>query len=43
MILQAGGAVPQSSLELILAASPETKVVLAITGIFSLVSWFIIV
>jgi biopolymer transport protein TolQ len=43
VIQQAGGAVPQSSLELILAASPETKVVLVITGIFSLVSWFIII
>lgn len=43
MILQAGGAVPQSPMELILAASPETKIVLLITGIFSLVSWFIIV
>ena len=43
MIQQAGGAVPQSPLELILSASPETKVVLVITGIFSLVSWFIII
>jgi biopolymer transport protein TolQ len=43
VILQAGGAVPQSPLELILAASPETKVVLVITATFSLVSWFIIV
>ncbi|HJR16525.1 MAG TPA: hypothetical protein VJ808_06705, partial [Gemmatimonadales bacterium] len=43
MILQAGGATPQSSLELVLAASPETKVVLAILTVFSLVSWFIII
>ena len=43
MIQQAGGAVPQSCLELILSASPETKIVLLITGIFSLVSWFIII
>lgn len=43
MIQQPGGAVPQSSLELILSASPETKIVLLITGIFSLVSWFIII
>jgi biopolymer transport protein TolQ len=43
VIQQAGGAVPQSSLELILSASPETKIVLLITGIFSLVSWFIII
>ncbi|MFL5401650.1 MAG: MotA/TolQ/ExbB proton channel family protein [Gemmatimonadales bacterium] len=40
---QTGGAVPQSPLELVLSASPETKVVLVITGIFSLVSWFIII
>jgi biopolymer transport protein TolQ len=43
VIQQAGGAVPQSSLELVLSASPETKVVLVITGVFSLVSWFIII
>jgi biopolymer transport protein TolQ len=43
VIQQAGGAVPQSPLELVLSASPETKVVLVITGIFSLVSWFIII
>jgi biopolymer transport protein TolQ len=43
VILQAGGAVPQSPLELILAASPEVKIVLVVTGTFSLVSWFIII
>ncbi len=43
MIQQTGGAIPQSSLELILAASPETKIVLVITGLFSLISWFIII
>jgi biopolymer transport protein TolQ len=43
VIQQAGGAVPQSPLELVLSASPETKVVLVITAIFSLVSWFIII
>lgn len=43
MIQQGGGAVPQSPLELVLSASPETKVVLVITGVFSLVSWFIII
>jgi biopolymer transport protein TolQ len=42
-VIQQGGAVPQSSFELILSASPETKIVLLITGIFSLVSWFIII
>jgi biopolymer transport protein TolQ len=43
VILQAGGAIPQSSMELVLSASPETKVVLAILTVFSLVSWFIII
>ena len=43
MIQQPGGAVPQSSLELVLAASPEVKIVLLITGLFSLISWFIII
>ena len=43
MILQAGGAVPGSAVELVLTASTETKVVLVITAVFSLVSWFIIV
>jgi biopolymer transport protein TolQ len=43
VIQQGGGAVPQSPLELVLSASPETKVVLVITGVFSLVSWFIII
>ena len=43
MIQQTGGATPQSSLELVLSASPETKIVLVILTIFSLVSWFIII
>jgi biopolymer transport protein TolQ len=43
LIQQPGGAVPQSPLELVLSASPETKVVLTITAVFSLVSWFIII
>ncbi len=43
MMQQAGGAVPQSSIDLILSASPETKAVLVVTAIFSLVSWFIII
>lgn len=43
MIQQSGGAVPQSSLELVLSASPETKIVLVIIATFSLVSWFIII
>ncbi|MFL5491469.1 MAG: MotA/TolQ/ExbB proton channel family protein [Gemmatimonadales bacterium] len=43
MIQQSGGAVPQSPLELILVSSPETKIVLLVTALFSLVSWFIII
>jgi biopolymer transport protein TolQ len=43
VIQQSGGAIPQSSLELILASSPETKIVLVVTSLFSLVSWFIII
>ena len=43
VILQAGGAVPRSAVELVLTASAETKIVLVITAVFSLVSWFIIV
>ena len=40
---QSGGAVPQSPLELVLSSSPETKIVLLVTALFSLVSWFIII
>jgi biopolymer transport protein TolQ len=43
VIQQAGGAIPQSSLELVLSSSPETKIVLVVLAIFSLVSWFIII
>ncbi len=43
MILQAGGAIPRTPIELVLTASLETKIVLIITMVFSLVSWFIIV
>ena len=43
MILQAGGAVPRTPMELVLTASLETKIVLAVTVIFSLISWFIII
>jgi len=42
MLLQVGGAVPSSSLELLQQAGGETKIVLAITALFSIVSWFII-
>jgi len=41
LILQ-GGAVPTSSWELVATASPETKFVLAVLVVFSLVSWFLI-
>jgi len=43
VILQTGGAVPSPAVELVLTASLETKIVLAIITIFSLVSWFIII
>ncbi len=43
MIQQSGGAVPQSPLDLVLVSSPETKIVLLVTALFSLVSWFIII
>ncbi|HEX2611528.1 MAG TPA: MotA/TolQ/ExbB proton channel family protein [Gemmatimonadales bacterium] len=42
-MIQQSGAVPQSSLDLVLSSSPETKVVLLVTALFSLVSWFIII
>jgi biopolymer transport protein TolQ len=42
-MLQAGGAIPRTPIELVLTASLETKIVLAITVVFSLVSWFIII
>jgi len=42
-LIQVGGAVPSSWWELVLTSTVETKAVLAITAVFSLVSWFIIV
>jgi biopolymer transport protein TolQ len=42
-MLQGASPIPRSALDLVLIASPETKVVLAITAVFSLISWFIIV
>jgi biopolymer transport protein TolQ len=42
-MLQIGGAIPSSSMELILASSTETKIVLAVIMVFSLLSWFIII
>lgn len=43
MMLQVGGALPTTPLELLLISSVETKVVLAILLVFSLIAWFIIV
>ena len=43
MLLQVGSGVPSSSWDLVVSSSPETKVVLAITLVFSLLSWFVIV
>ena len=43
MILQIGGAVPTSPWELVLASSVETKIVLVVIALFSLLSWFIII
>ena len=43
MILQLGGALPRSSLDLVLHSGTETIVVLLVTAAFSLISWFIIV
>ncbi len=42
MLLQVGGAVPGSAFELLQHMSTETLVVLTITGLFSIASWFII-
>jgi biopolymer transport protein TolQ len=42
-MLQGATPTPHSMLDLVSIASPETKVVLAITGVFSLISWFIII
>jgi len=43
MMLQVGGALPTTPLELLLISSVETKVVLAILLVFSIIAWFIIV
>ena len=42
-MIQAGRAVPTSPWELVATSSTETKVVLAILVVFSLVSWFLII
>ncbi len=41
-MLQAAGFTPSSSWELVQQSSPETKIVLVIIAIFSLLSWFVI-
>ncbi|MFN8574611.1 MAG: MotA/TolQ/ExbB proton channel family protein [Gemmatimonadaceae bacterium] len=41
MLAQVGAAVPQTPLELVLSATPITKVVLALLAILSLISWTI--
>ena len=42
MMLQIGGALPTSAWELVKTSSVETKVVLLVIAVFSIVSWFII-
>lgn len=42
MILQVGGAIPQTALDLVLTSTPATKAVLIVTAVLSVVSWFII-
>ena len=42
MILQVGGAVPTTELELIASSSFATKIVLAVLATFSAISWFLI-
>ncbi|HEU4569507.1 MAG TPA: MotA/TolQ/ExbB proton channel family protein [Gemmatimonadales bacterium] len=42
LLAQSGGAVPRSAWELVRQSSTETIVVLVITGLFSLASWFLI-
>lgn len=42
MILQVGGAVPTTELELIAASSFATKIVLVVLAAFSAISWFLI-
>ena len=43
MLLQLGRAIPTSPWELVLTSSRETKVVLAVLVLFSVVSWYLIV
>jgi len=41
-MLQAGTSLPSSSWDLVVNSSPETKIVLGVIVVFSLVSWFVI-
>jgi len=43
MVLQVGGAIPTSPWELVLTSSRETKLVLVVLVLFSVVSWYLIV
>jgi len=43
VLLQVGRAVPTTPWELVLTSSRETKVVLAILVVFSVVSWYLII
>lgn len=43
MLLQVGGAIPTSPWELVLTSSRETKAVLVVLALFSVVSWYMIV
>ena len=43
MLLQVGRAIPTSPWELVLTSSRETKIVLAILVLFSVVSWYLII
>ena len=43
MLLQVGTAIPRTPWELVTTSSPETKVVLLVLGVFSLLSWYFIV
>ena len=43
MLRQVGGAVPATVWELVRASSRETLAVLAVLGVFSLASWYLIV
>lgn len=41
-MLQAGSALPSSTWDLVLRSSPETRLILLVTALFSLTSWFLI-